>query len=131
MHDFIAVDPSLPLPLYWQIAEAFRQSIRRGDVLPGDPLPSLRVLARRLRVSVSSVAKAYDLLASEGLISTRKGKGSVVSAVELHSRSPDQAKIDEYLLDAIGISRAIGMPAEELLERMKTLLRQEPGTEKA
>lgn len=122
MSDFIAIDPSSPVPIYWQIAEGIRQCIVRGEMLPGDPLPSLRALAVRLRVSVSSVAKAYDLLASEGVVSTRRGKGSVISITGPPSRQRDAAHLDECLLQAIRAAESLGISREELRARLESLL---------
>lgn len=122
MTDFIAVDLSSPVPIYWQIADGIRQCIARGEMLPGDVLPSLRALASHLRVSVSSVAKAYALLASEGLVSTRRGKGSVVSTRRPASRQADTAYLDQCLLEAISAAEALGISREELTARLASLL---------
>ena len=122
MADFIAIDPSLPVPIYWQIAEGFRQCIARGEMLPGDPLPSLRALASRLGVSVSTVAKAYDLLSAEGLVATRKGKGSVLSTAGRPPRDADLQHLDECLLQAIWVSESLGMSGDDLVRRLVAIL---------
>jgi GntR family transcriptional regulator len=65
-------------PIYAQIVEQIRQMIARGELHPGDQLPTVRQLAADLRVNFNTVARAYRLLDEAGLISTQHGRGTYV-----------------------------------------------------
>jgi GntR family transcriptional regulator len=65
-------------PIYIQIVERIRQQIARGELQPGDQLPTVRQLAADLRVNFNTVARAYRLLDEAGLISTQHGRGTYV-----------------------------------------------------
>jgi len=65
-------------PIYMQIVEQVRQLIVRGELKPGDQLPTVRQLAADLRVNFNTVARAYRLLDEAGLISTQHGRGTYV-----------------------------------------------------
>jgi GntR family transcriptional regulator len=65
-------------PIYLQIVEHIRQMVARGELQPGDQLPTVRQLATDLRVNFNTVARAYRLLDEAGLISTQHGRGTYV-----------------------------------------------------
>ena len=65
-------------PIYIQIVEQIRQRVARGDMNPGDQLPTVRQLAADLRVNFNTVARAYRMLDEAGLISTQHGRGTYV-----------------------------------------------------
>jgi GntR family transcriptional regulator len=65
-------------PIYLQIVEQIRQLVARGDLKPGDQLPTVRQLATDLRVNFNTVARAYRTLDEAGLISTQHGRGTYV-----------------------------------------------------
>lgn len=92
----IAIDLASPVPVYRQIADEIRGLVARGDLTTGEELPSVRVLAARVGVNLNTVAKAYRILADEGLIDLRHGAGARVKATAppRTSTSPAHA-IDE------------------------------------
>src|SRR5512139_4059898 len=65
-------------PIYLQIVEQIRQMVARGELQPGDQLPTVRQLATDLRVNFNTVARAYRLLDEAGLISTQQGRGTYI-----------------------------------------------------
>jgi GntR family transcriptional regulator len=65
-------------PIYLQIVEQIRQLVARGDLKPGDQLPTVRQLATDLRVNFNTVARAYRILDEAGLISTQHARGTYV-----------------------------------------------------
>lgn len=65
-------------PIYLQIVEQIRQMVERGELKPGDQLPTVRQLATDLRVNFNTIARAYRLLDEAGLISTQHGRGTYV-----------------------------------------------------
>ncbi|MBN9648299.1 GntR family transcriptional regulator [Terrisporobacter glycolicus] len=76
----IVVSDSLPVALYEQIKNQIISQIVSKKLLPGQPLPSIRTLAREIKVSIITVKKSYEILESEGYIETVPSKGSFVSA---------------------------------------------------
>ena len=65
-------------PIYEQIKNQIRAAILSGELQPGEALPSLRKLAKELRISVLTVTRAYNELADEGLVENMQGKGTIV-----------------------------------------------------
>ena len=70
-------------PIYEQICRQIKGAIAAGKLKPGEPLPSIRALARDLRISVITTKRAYEELERDGFICTQAGKGSFVAAQEL------------------------------------------------
>ena len=87
---FDDIDPRRPVPLWEQIAARVRVAIAAGELRPGEPLPSVRELARRLRVNPATVAQAYRELAREGFVETRHGAGTFVKEVETERRDRER-----------------------------------------
>ena len=73
------LDPSAPSPLYRQIQEQVRYAISVGELLPGDPLPSIRQLEARLDVNRNTVRRAYVELQAQGALVMRRGREAVVA----------------------------------------------------
>jgi DNA-binding transcriptional regulator YhcF (GntR family) len=80
-------------PAYLQIVEQVKYAAASGGILPGEPLPSIRALAQRLRLNRNTVAKAYTELEHQGIIKTAPGKGALLSG--------DIAPYGEHVRDAI------------------------------
>ena len=113
-------------PIYEQITEQLKQAILSGTLLPGDALPSIRMLAKELKISVMTTKRAYSDLERDGFIETVAGKGSFVA-----QRNQDFLKdalvrqVEDHLIKAAGLARTAGMSHGELLELMKLLLEDE------
>ena len=75
----IRVNPALPVPIWSQIEESVRHLVASGALRPGDPLPSVRDLAREQRINPNTVAKAYQRLAEAGVLESRRGEGTFVA----------------------------------------------------
>lgn len=69
-------------PIYAQIVSQIRQMILQGELVSGTPLPSIRLLAKELQISVITTKRAYEELEREGLINSIVGKGSFVSGAD-------------------------------------------------
>ncbi len=78
---FETIDPRSPTPLWGQIAARVRVAVAAGELRPGEILPSVRELAKRLRVNPATVAQAYKELAREGFVETRHGAGTYIKEV--------------------------------------------------
>lgn len=75
----LRVDPSSPTPLWSQIEDRLRRLVAQGEIGPGQAVPSVRDLARDLGINPATVARAYQELAGEGLLETRRGDGTYVA----------------------------------------------------
>lgn len=111
------------VPIYQQISEQLKEDIMSGKLKQGEYLPSIRGLAKDLKISVITTMKAYEQLAEEGLVTAVQGKGFYVNAqdsemlMEQHLR-----KVESALLEAIAAAKIAGMPEQELVETLKTLI---------
>lgn len=76
----IHVNPADELPIYRQIIHQIRDAIAAGELEPGEKLPSHRDLSAQIVVAPLTIKKAYDELEAEGLLQTRRGKGTFVAA---------------------------------------------------
>jgi GntR family transcriptional regulator len=110
--------------MYLQLMEQIRRRIAAGDWPAGYELPSIRVLAADVRVSVITVKRAYLELEREGVIVTRQGKGSFVADGADLGRRLQQQELDEHLAVAAELSFALGLEVEELAARLREMHRR-------
>ena len=121
----IVVSNKTSRPLYEQISTQVKAQIMSVELKAGDPLPSIRSLARSLQISVLTVQKAYDLLQTDGFIETTAGKGCFVSAQNQDFYLEEQQKkIEEHFTEAIEIAQTSGIPLDKMLNLL-TLLYEE------
>ncbi|MCM1025062.1 MAG: GntR family transcriptional regulator [Roseburia sp.] len=114
------------VPIYQQIADQLRADILAGKLKEGDYLPSIRGLARDLKISVITTMKAYEQLAEEGLVTAAQGKGFYVNAQDSEMlREQHARKVEEALSEAIRAAKVAGIGNEELKETLDALLRLE------
>lgn len=111
------------IPIYQQIAEQMRTAILCGKIKQGEYLPSIRSLARELKISVITTMKAYELLEAEGLVTAEQGKGFYVNAQDSEMlREQHLRKVEEALLTAIDAAKIAGITDKELQSILETLL---------
>ena len=109
-------------PIYEQICRQIKGAIAAGKLQPGEPLPSIRSLARDLRISVITTKRAYEELERDGFIQTVAGKGSFVAQQDLElARESNLQEIEQHLQAALELSRQIDLPAEELYSILNVL----------
>ena len=112
-------------PIYEQIFEQIRSQILSGALAPGDPLPSIRALAKDLKISVITTKRAYDELESAGLIDTVAGKGCFVAEKNLELVREGRLKeMEEHLSAAAELAVSCGVTADQVLETLRTLLEE-------
>ncbi len=118
----IIISNSSGQPIYEQICRQIKGAIAAGKLQPGEPLPSIRSLARDLRISVITTKRAYEELERDGFIQTVAGKGSFVAQQDLElARESNLREIEQHLQAALELSRQIDLPAEELYSILKVL----------
>ena len=110
-------------PIYEQLSRQIRSLISTGQMKEGEPLPSVRVLAKELRISALTVKKAYDDLEQEGFITTVHGKGSFVSSAcqELFLEQQKQ-EVENLLEQAVRKGRSLGLSNQELTDTFELIL---------
>lgn len=92
----------------------------------GDALPSMRFLAKELKISVITTKRAYEELEREGFITTVQGKGSFVAPQNLNLlRETQMQEIEKYLETAIDLAKQVGVSKKELLDMLVLLLEEE------
>lgn len=116
----IFIDNKSGAPIYDQIYKQIKNQIISGDLKEDEALPSIRNLAKDLRISVVTTKRAYDELEREGFIYTLPAKGCFVAPknVELF-REENLKKIEEYMQDIIQLAGACNLSKEELLEMFR------------
>ncbi len=127
----IVVSNSSAEPIYEQISRQIRRQIIASELAEGDPLPSIRVLAKELQVSVITTKRAYGELERQGLIDSVGGKGTFVAAQNKEFlREKQLSAVEEQLSGAVDQAQMWGINEKQLHE-MVTLLYQEDGNERA
>lgn len=122
----IMINNSSMQPIYEQIVEQIKTQILHGELQGEDPLPSVRVLARDLKISALTVKKAYDALEEEGFVVTVHGKGSFVAAANRALLEEGwRREVEEGFDAAVRRGRSRGMADEELREIFELVLRDE------
>ena len=112
-------------PIYEQIMAQIKSQILSGVLKEGDALPSIRVLARELRISVITTNRAYDELEHEGLLHSVAGKGTFVAAANPQLlREEKMRQLEDLLQKAVDSAKEHGFSLEELT-RILTLIYQE------
>ncbi len=111
------------VPIYQQIADQLKADILAGKFREGEYLPSIRGLAKELKISVITTMKAYEQLEAEGLVTAAQGKGFYVNAQDSEMlKEQHLRRVEEALLEAIQAAEIAGMTDAELLETLQTLL---------
>ena len=108
--------------IYLQIVEQVKDAIMKGDLQPGDPLPSIRALARELRISVITTKRAYDELEQERFLESVQGKGSFVATQDSEMmREKRLHTIESRLSEALLEARLMGLTYEEIEGMLRVL----------
>lgn len=118
----IIISNSSKKPIYEQIASQIKDMIMTGVLEEGDVLPSMRLLAKELRISVITTKRAYEELERDGFIETATGRGSFVAPKNLEFIREEQLRRAEgYLMKSVDIAKSSGIRLEELIEILGTL----------
>lgn len=113
-------------PIYQQIVSQFETDILAGKYEQGEYLPSIRGLAKELKISVITTMKAYELLAEQGLVTAVQGKGFYVNAQDSEMlKEQHLRKVESALTEAIAAAKVAGMSEQELVDTLQTLLAME------
>ncbi|NBH25457.1 GntR family transcriptional regulator [Lachnospiraceae bacterium] len=118
----IIISNSGEKPIYEQITVQIKTMVMNGRLKEGDLLPSMRTLAKELRVSVITTKRAYEDLERDGFITTVVGRGSFVKAADTRLMREEKLKqIEELLSQAVTLARQSGISRGELEEIIEIL----------
>jgi len=107
-------------PLYLQIKEQIKEQIMKGILKEGDPLPSMRELAKELRVSVITTKRAYDELEQEGFLVSTVGRGTFVAGQQTHVlREWRIRELENQLENLVSEGKRIGLSEQELVDMVR------------
>jgi GntR family transcriptional regulator len=115
------IDLKSTIPIYEQIVSQIKEQIATGLLLAGSPLPSIRLLAKELNISVITTKRAYTELEHLGLIETIAGKGSYVSSNTSLAEEQLQITLEQHLLSAIDIAKQLSFDAKEIQQLITQL----------
>lgn len=122
----IIISSNTSRPIYEQITSQIKAMIMSGELQTGEPIPSMRALAKSIHVSVITVQKAYEDLQRDGFIETTVGRGSFVSAQNKNFYQEEQQRnIEEHLQQASEIARSSGIPLSKIIELLTIFYSEE------
>ena len=118
----IVISTTINMPIYEQIVNQIRDAVIKGEVAAGEGMPSIRVLAKELEVSVITTKRAYEELEKEGVIESRPGRGFYVCEQRNdHLREKQMMNIENRILELIAECENAGMSIDEIIELVKVL----------
>lgn len=121
----LIINHSSMQPIYEQISGQIKEKIIHNSLIEGSCLPSVRTLARELRISALTVKKSYDILEQEGFIITVHGKGSFVASANQELLAEEKRReVEAELEQAIRKGRSCGLKDSEIRELFQILLEE-------
>lgn len=113
-------------PIYEQIYTQIKNAIIAGECEEGDALPSIRQLAKDLRISVITTKRAYDELERDGFIDTVAAKGCFVAAKNIEMlREEKLRQIEEHMREILRLAPACGLNDRDVLEQFRVIVEEE------
>ena len=122
----ILISNTSDAPLYQQIKEQIKDAILKEELVEGDALPSIRVFAENLKVSVLTIRRVYEELEQEGFIVSQVGIGTFVSTSNLELlRDSKRRLVEQKMLDMIKTAKSLKISKEELNAMMDILYEED------
>ncbi len=121
----IIISTTSMTPIYEQLLTQIEGMIASGTLAAGEGLPSVRAMAKELRISALTVKKAYDRLEEEGLVQTVHGKGTYVTGLSREMMAEQQRReIEIELEQVVRKAKAYGLTQEELKSLLTLMLEE-------
>ena len=116
----VSVDPRDRTPIYAQLDRALRAAIATGRLTAGDQLPTVRQLAVELSVNANTVARVYAELERAGILETRRGVGTFVSATPAQAHPPRQheRRLRTFVTRLLADASAAGFTLDDLIDAL-------------
>lgn len=122
----LRISNSSGVPIYEQIVSQIKAKIMSGELKDGVPLPSMRLLAKDLRISVITTKRAYEELERDGFIVSITGKGSFVAEKNLDFiREEHLRQIEEHMQKIVSLSNRCNLGLEDLIQMITLLYSEE------
>ena len=121
----ILISNSSGVPLYEQIEEQIKSQIMTGELREGDALPSMRILAKELKISIITTKRAYEDLERDGFIESVTGKGSFVKGINSDIVKENMMFAIQELLETAVDKAVVGEVSLDALQEMLRLLYEE------
>jgi len=120
----LRIDPDSTVPIYLQIVHTIKHQVATGRLKPGEQLPTVRELATNLRINPNTVARAYDLLDGDTVITTQQGRGTYVRERpdDAHLARVRQEHLKAIMDGAVGKALSMGYTLEEVREAFEAEL---------
>ncbi len=114
----IRIDPDSAVPIYLQIVHAIKHQVATGRLKPGEQLPTVRELATNLRINPNTVARSYDQLDGDSVITTQQGRGTYVREHpdDAHLKRVRQEQLKAMMDSAVSKALSLGYAADEIKE---------------
>jgi GntR family transcriptional regulator len=122
----VSVDPRDPTPIYAQLERGLRAAIATSRLRPGDQLPTVRELAVDLRVNANTVARVYAELERAGVIQTKRGVGSFISATPARAHPPreHERRLRTFITRVLADAESVGFTIAEVVAALEEHRRQ-------
>ena len=119
------ISNTIGVPIYAQITRQIKEKILSGELTQGEALPSIRLLAKELRISVITTKRAYEDLEKEGFIYTQQGRGSFVAAQNPELlREETLRRVEQYLQKALDEAAQGGVTGDEVRTLLHLLMEE-------
>ncbi len=117
----ISIDPRDKTPIYAQLERGLRAAIATSRLRPGDQLPTVRQLAVELRVNANTVARVYGELERAGVLETRRGVGSFISATAAQARPPREhgRRLRAFATRVLADADTAGFAVDEVIAALR------------
>ena len=117
----VSIDSRDPTPIYAQLERGFRAAIATGRLHPGDQLPTVRQLAVDLQVNANTVAKVYSELERAGVIETKRGVGSFISATPKQAHPPreHERRLRAFVMRVLADADAAGLAVDDVIAALR------------
>ena len=117
----VTLDPRDATPIYAQLERGLRAAIATARLRPGDQLPTVRQLAVELQVNANTVARVYAELEKAGVIETKRGVGSFISATPAKAHPPREhdRRIRTFVTRVLAEAAAVGFTADEVIAALR------------
>jgi GntR family transcriptional regulator len=118
---WLSIDSRDATPIYAQLERALRASIATGKLQPGSQLPTVRQLAVELRINANTVARVYAELERAGVIETRRGVGSFISATPAQAHPPreHERRLRAFVTRVLADADAAGFTIDDLMAALR------------
>ena len=119
--DLVSIDPRDPTPIYAQLERGLRAAIATSRLRPGDQLPTVRQFAVDLQVNANTVARVYAELERAGVIETKRGVGSFISATPAQAHPPreDDRRLRAFATRVLADAEAVGFTIDDVIAALR------------